>query len=181
MSDVATVAARYGCTLESGGGKHNWRFTAHRDQLGLHSGALSQHGHSNVGVHGLEPAAGPLPSTRLLMDLGPSSMHTRSIFFPAGRDGEAADALRLPRSHLGRGCARERVGLNRPGVSGGHRDGSGEVHRASQRSHVHHSRQSGASASRSSTTPASRCRMPGRHGAFSKSCARARVLGCWLL
>jgi hypothetical protein len=28
LSDVASVAAHYGCTLESsGGGKHNWRFT----------------------------------------------------------------------------------------------------------------------------------------------------------
>ncbi len=26
MSDVARVAAHYGCTLEEGGGKHNWRF-----------------------------------------------------------------------------------------------------------------------------------------------------------
>jgi hypothetical protein len=27
LSDVAGVAARYGCTLEDSGGKHNWRFT----------------------------------------------------------------------------------------------------------------------------------------------------------
>lgn len=27
MSDVANVAARYGCILEGSGGKHNWRFT----------------------------------------------------------------------------------------------------------------------------------------------------------
>jgi hypothetical protein len=27
LSDVARIAAQYGCVLEEGGGKHNWRFT----------------------------------------------------------------------------------------------------------------------------------------------------------